>query len=353
MKRRETWPAGRWWWRHGGEAPEQPEPAEPTEPAEPAKTAEAPAPPSPGLTREHYLWAYRLFLDREPEPDLALDLERGWPDTATLRQVMQSSEEFQRKNPHFRIHDRFVVAEVPAGFKISLKLSDFAIGVPIFYGSFEPHETAFVRATVQPGQVVLDIGANIGYYTLLMATLVGPEGRVHSFEPLEFLHAELVKSIAENRFEERCVASRVALSQANGEIRIRHAPRTINLGGGHIASGATPPGHLDELCRTGRLDDDEALREARVSFVKMDVEGAEPLVVEGGSALLARSHPTILSELHNLQLKRVSGRSANDYIAMMRARGYECRSIGAGGPGEALPSYEREELINVVFRPAQ
>ena len=38
---------------------------------------------------------------------------------------------------------------------------------------------------------------------------------------------------------------------------------------------------------------------------------------------------------------------------MMRARGYECRSIGAGGPGEELPSYEREELINVVFRPAQ
>jgi predicted methyltransferase len=51
------------------------------------------------------------------------------------------------------------------------------------YGEYEPHELTTFRSIVKPGDVVADVGANVGYLTAHMADLVGPEGRVHAFEP--------------------------------------------------------------------------------------------------------------------------------------------------------------------------
>ncbi len=82
---------------------------------------------------------------------------------------------------------------------VSLTLEDLAIARNIILGRYELSETEFVKAELQPGDVAVDIGANIGYYALLFATLVAPHGRVVAFEPVPFLYDALTRSVRENR----------------------------------------------------------------------------------------------------------------------------------------------------------
>jgi hypothetical protein len=130
---------------------------------------------------------------------------------------------------------------------------------------------------------------------------------------------------------------------------LRHAPRTANFGGAHFApQNAAPEAHADELVAALTLDEVVAGRPCR--FVKMDVEGAEPRVVRGGLATLASAHPTILAELHDAQLRVVSGSSANDFIAQMAALGYRCSRLNADGtPGATLERYADRTPLNVIF----
>ena len=88
-----------------------------------------------------------------------------------------------------------------------------------------------------------------------------------------------------------------------------------------------------------------------VSFIKADIEGAEPLAFRGADALLRADRPVILSELHPLQLERVSGVTPAQFIAEMRARGYRCHLLGAGVAGEEIDDAPSNGVTSVVFLP--
>jgi FkbM family methyltransferase len=298
------------------------------------------------LTRDHIIWAYRLLLDREL---------RGLSDTRQLRAELVTSEEYQVKNPDFaHANERnLVIKELEAGVRLVVDLADHAIGLNIIRGRFERNELDFARSVVAPGDHVLDCGAHIGLFAIHLAAWVGRGGTVHAFEPFEANAECLARSIEENGFEDRVTLEVAAVGARDGTLHLVFAPHSLNTGGAFITSPGTalPPNHEATPVRVVALDSYPLPRPVR--FIKIDVEGAEPLAMRGAATLLREDRPVILSELHPAQLQAVSGASTDSYVKQMRELGYRCHALGGGGkPGAELRHVSSTEVTSVVFLPA-
>ena len=307
------------------------------------------------LSRDTVAWAYRILLDRDAESDEVLVPKmRAYNTTRELRHDMVTSDEYHEKNRDFAHSNErnLVIKEIADGLRLWIDLSDHAIGINILRGRYELNELDFIRRTVQPGQHVVDCGAHIGYFAMHLAAAVGPAGSVAAFEPFE-LNAEcLERSILENRFQDRVRLERAAVGAAPGSLPLVYAPNTINSGGAFLQGrGDIPMGHATRTVPVVALDG-LALRRP-ISFIKADIEGAEPLAFRGADALLRADRPTILSELHPLQLERVSGLSPAQFIAEMGTRGYRCHLLGAGVAGQEIDDAPNNGVTPVVFLPAR
>jgi FkbM family methyltransferase len=303
-----------------------------------------------GLTREHVVWAYRLLLDRDPESeDVIAPKLAGSRNTAELRHHLITSAEFRNKNPDFaHTNDATVVIkEIAPDVRLFLDLSDHVIGLNILRGAYERDESAFARRTLRPGDVAIDVGAHIGFFTMLMAASVGPAGRVYAFEPLDANANLLERSLVENEYDERVQFTRAAVGASSGTATLTYPVETLNSGGAYLLRDGTPPlaGNVKKDVPLVALDALDLRRPVR--FIKMDVEGAEPQVVRGAERILRDDRPTILSELHPVQLERASGVTASQFLAQMQALGYRAQAID-GAPIESAPG---AALVSVLFVP--
>jgi len=302
------------------------------------------APDHPGgLTREHVVWAYRLLLDRDPENEDVIGPKlAGSRDTSELRRHLITSAEFQSKNPDFaRTNDpTVVIKEIAPGVRLFIDLSDHVIGLNILRGQYEQDEIRFVRRVLEEGDCAIDVGGHIGFFTMQMAAMVGPGGRVYAFEPFDANADLLERSIAENGFGDRILFQRAAAGAASGTATLTFPVETLNSGGAYLLRNGSAPlaGNRKKDVPVVALDALEMRRPIR--FIKMDVEGAEPQVVRGATRLIKEDRPVILSELHPTQLERASGVTADAFLAEMRGLGYRAHSLGGdqrSGPAEAGP----------------
>ncbi len=309
---------------------------------------------SDGLTRDHVVWAYRILLDRDPESDAAIAPKlAGCRTTRQLRADIVTSQEYRDKNPDFaRTNDRtLVIREFDNGLRLFVDLSDHAIGLPIVRGQYEQAELAFVKQAVKPDDNVLDLGAHIGFFSMHMASIVGPRGTVTAFEPFEENATLLERSIRENQFESRVRLERAAVARTSGQVTLAFATETLNSGGAFVSPAASVPGHAVRTVRAVALDDLNLRRP--VAFIKMDVEGAEPLAIEGAAHVLAKDRPVILSELHAAQLARVSGRTAGAFLGELRKIGYRVYRCTGDRPGPELTSAPPDPVCSVVMLPQE
>ena len=159
------------------------------------------------------------------------------------------------------------------------------------HGYWEMWHTEAMVDLIKPGMTAVDVGANLGYFTLLMGELVGSEGRVHAFEPNPAIAERLRNSVDINGFGTRSVIHEMALSNSSGEAELiipRHEPKN-----GHIVP--LRPSTDGTRITTIRLDAVPELLSA--DFMKIDVEGAEELVWQGMGGLLKSSRPlTVILE---------------------------------------------------------
>ena len=307
------------------------------------------------ISRDHVLWAYRLFLDREagPQDDVAAKLD-AFRSTRDLRVVFLSSPEYSLSNPggaSFVPRRGTVITELPGNLRLFLDLSDRVIGMNILQGNYELEEVEFIRSCIVPGDHVLDVGANIGYFSVLMASWVGEAGSVVAFEPVPANLLLLRRSIAENRFENRVQVIPGVVADEVGEadlltVDVRYA---FNSGGAYIVGGAAPTPRDHRRIRVMKTQLDALDMPRPVSFIKIDVEGAKALALRGAKELLRTDRPRVLTEINPEQLLKVSGTSATDWIAEMAGLGFECRVLERGSPGELIRT--TASLINVVFLP--
>ncbi len=302
------------------------------------------APDHPGgLTRDHVIWAYRMLLDRDPENEDVIGPKlAGSRNTEELRHHLMTSAEFRSRNPDFaHTNDPpIVIKEIAPGVRLFIDLSDHVIGLNILRGQYEQDEVRFVRRVVEEGDSTIDVGGHIGFFTMQMAAMVGPAGRVYAFEPLDANADLFERSIAENRFGDRILFHRAAAGATSGTATLTFPAETLNSGGAYLLRDGSAPlaGHQRQNVPLVALDALEIRRPVR--FIKIDVEGAEPQVIRGASRLVKDDRPVILSELHPAQLERASGMTADEFLAEMRALGYFAYSLRGdlrGGPAEAGP----------------
>lgn len=264
-----------------------------------------------------------------------------------------TSAEFQRKNPDYaHTNDRtIVIKELDGGVRLLIDLSDHVIGLGILRGRYEQEEVAFVRSLLKPGDTAIDAGAHIGFFTMHMAAAVGAAGMVYAFEPVESNVKLLERSVAENRFGERVFVRRAAVGASTGSATLTFPVETLNSGGAYLLRDGTAPlaGNQTMTVSTVSLDDLDLSRPIRL--IKMDVEGAEPLIIAGAARLLKDDRPTILSEIHPTQLERASGLTADQFVANLHAFGYRAYIIESGAIGAPLEHAPASALTSVVFLP--
>jgi FkbM family methyltransferase len=197
-------------------------------------------------------------------------------------------------------------------------------------GSFEYDKRRAFEEKVQPGSVVFDIGANVGFYTLLASVLVGPSGKVFAFEPhpqnLEYLRAHLnLNAVSNVAVMEKAVSDRdgVAFFAGSGST-------------GHLAAEGT--------LRVETVSLDFIIRQRALpppTYAKIDVEGAESLVLAGAKSLLSDYHPTLFLATHGAEVHR-------ECCQFLTSLDYEVRPLGSERLEEAseVIAFSREARLS-------
>lgn len=173
--------------------------------------------------------------------------------------------------------------------------NDLFIGRSLdLYGEWCEAELQLFRALVKPGDVVVDIGANIGTHTIPLANMVGAEGRVHAYEPRRTLFQMLCGNVALNGLG-NVLTHLKAVGASNGEIRLADLPSPetpFNFGAVPLKDQAT-----GEKVEVVTID---SLELSACSLVKMDVEGMEAEVLEGARNTAASCQPYLFVENNTL-----------------------------------------------------
>jgi FkbM family methyltransferase len=200
-----------------------------------------------------------------------------------------------------------------------------------WFGTYERRKQALLAELIKPGWVVFDIGAHAGFYSLLAARRVGPDGRVYAFDPLPINVANLMRHIELNHLANIHVFP-VAVSDRSGIIEMSPGDDSYSA---HVAPGGgitVDAVALDDLSMAGRIGEP--------NLVKVDAEGAELAVLQGARGLLRRTRPIVLLATHVIAPSgrviahsvsaEAEGKSTHSQcIAILRGLGYSITAIDA------------------------
>jgi FkbM family methyltransferase len=187
-------------------------------------------------------------------------------------------------------------------------------------GFWEPLETSTVKRLLKVDDVVFDIGANIGYFTILMSRLVGDNGQVHCFEPTAYAFNRLHKNITINPTlpSHNLYLNNKGLSSKSGKkiesFESRFSSRLLAHDEKEMIEFIT----LDDYFYSLGLD--------RVDFIKIDVDGYDYEVIKGGGRILKKYRPNIMAEICNRVLKE-RGVDVTSYLELYLDYGYSTCEI--------------------------
>ena len=236
--------------------------------------------------------------------------------------------------PEFR-PGNWVLITLKNGTRLSVDLGDRTISRAAMSDNWEPVETAFIQEHLPTGGVFVDIGANIGWFSIKAAEKVGPAGHVYAFEPRPDSCAALRRSVAENGFDQIVSVYNVALADQAGTLAIGWERDSDNPGGTWLIANDRVDAMMSETTHAKHRVDavrlDDAIDPPRIDMVKIDVEGAEFRALRGAEALLRRYRPIILTEISFSLLPLCSDSTADAYLDWLLSLGYRAHPIGEVG----------------------
>jgi FkbM family methyltransferase len=279
-------------------------------------------------TYEDIFYCFRLLLGRSPNPE-------EWPGHSSrvgedLENVVSSyvtSREFADRGLLKKTYqDKVELAHFPS-FSLFASIDDLAVGNHVLIGrSYDPSIAAVLSRCVKPGMAVVDIGANIGYLTMLLASLVAPSGLVVAVEPNPENIKLLEASRRVNGFDQVLVIQAAAgrhtallalnVSYSNGTTT--ELPSDLDT---IFASRPVPCFALDAILPKDR----------RINLVKIDTEGAELNALIGLSQTIDRDRPVIVSEFSPGILPGISHCSGPEYLRFLIAKEYRIGVIEKDG----------------------
>lgn len=260
-------------------------------------------------TSDDVRYAYRLLLGREPDAEgLAHHVNEAnrhmhSPDVVA-KNIMASDEFRARSSKSTRLREIQI-----DGVKIYPWEGDRLIGDSLVTaGDYEPNVLPLFLKSLRPGDCVLDVGANIGIFTLLAANRVGSDGRIYAFEPIARNIQSICAGIIGNGFTNISLIP-VAASDRAGAVSMHPTDHSSN---GIVDvrlsmpndSDMAPMNRVDSLlCGIDRLD-----------VIKIDIEGFEPRAWKGIRSLVERFHPLIFSEFSPVAIRNTLAVDAEEYL---------------------------------------
>jgi FkbM family methyltransferase len=182
-----------------------------------------------------------------------------------------------------------------------------------FLGEYEPTISGVLSELIKPGDICLDIGANIGWYTTLFQKLVGNDGEVHAFEPVPPIFEHLKRNVRLNEAPANVQLNKLALGDVEKNVSLHIFP---NLPNGHASISNFDRGDC-EVFPSRMVTLDYYLSKNRienVNLVKIDIEGAELMMLMGASKLFHQNQLPIFEIEMALETTRGFGYLPNDLI---------------------------------------
>ncbi len=248
----------------------------------------------------------------------------------------------------------WVITEIDEDIMLWVELNDMGVSWHCIQNSYEPFETRFIKSFLEPGMTFVDIGANLGWFSLIAAKAVGSTGAVYAYEPKRSLFEHLSKSIKQNNFS-WVTATNCALGDSETQLQIAWSKSCEYLGGIWLLTSDDLREELKEHCfetvDVHRLD--ELFPDTIVDLVKIDIEGAEYLALKGAEKTLLQHKPVIMSEISPVLLNKISGVTVAQYLDYMRQLGYKCHALDENGVGHQIypGDITTDCVINVIFKP--
>jgi FkbM family methyltransferase len=209
------------------------------------------------------------------------------------------------------------------GARLLCDLND-SVQRSLFYsGTYEPALTKVIQASLRPGDLFLDVGANVGHYSLLVAKLLGSTAKVHAIEASQQTADLLRETVTRNQLEDKITVHQIAASNRNGRM-VLATPKesTCYMAMRHLA----PEGGPGEMVDVVRLDE---YLNVVPTVVKIDIEGADFRALIGMDRFFRESPPRcVFVEAMDEQLARF-GDNTKDMIEYMSSVGYRAEPLTA------------------------
>ena len=187
----------------------------------------------------------------------------------------------------------------------------------------EARNIVLLKPYVTPGSIAIDIGANIGFFTAYFADWVGASGQVVAFEPEASNYQALVTSLRKTGIDNRVEAVQAAVSDHSGKDRLQINP--VHPGDHRLGAEGVL---VDVVTLDDYLSDEDA---ARVSMIKIDVQGAEEKVLAGTQCILNKFKPPLFVEIDESALRQ-QGSSLDGLLSRLLIHGYQPYVLMRQGP---------------------
>jgi FkbM family methyltransferase len=217
------------------------------------------------------------------------------------------------------------------------------------YGKYEQPETQFLLAAAKDASLVIDIGANIGWYAVNIARASYASGCVvHAFEPVPLTYRRLLRNIEINDLGARVVANNFGLADKPGELTM-FVPSFNGSGAASLARLHPDDESVEVTVELRTLDAYcSGAGITKIDLIKCDVEGAELFVMRGGASTIARDKPVIFVELLR-KWSKAFGYHPNDVIALLATFGYTAWCL-RDGRIEPVPTIDDATIeTNFIF----
>lgn len=261
-------------------------------------------------TKDDVRYAYRLLLGREPDAEgLAHHLDdairHSMSPDAVGRNIMASDEFRARIDKQTKLRE-ITIDDV----KIYPWEGDRLIGDSLnMLSDYEPNVLPVFLRALRPGDYVLDVGANIGIFTLLAAKRVGVHGRVYAFEPIARNVQSICAGIIGNGFANISLIP-VAAADKAGAVSMHP---TDNSSNGIVDMRVSTPGDAN-MAPMNRIDSLLSGIE-RLDVIKIDIEGYEACAWKGIRSLVDRFQPLVFSEFNPVAMRNTLGVEPREYLS--------------------------------------
>lgn len=307
---------------------------------------------------------YEHYLNREPSK-IELDYWISELDTKkisieTLPDIIGNSEEAQREHTRKLIIERGFVSD---GELISKKFGGHTIyldpkDLPLVESLSQPelYETTtatLIKKVFKSGMNVINIGANIGFFTLLLAKQVGTKGRVFAFEPSHKTSKILKKNIEENKYENVKIIVQ-AVSNTTGFSDMWTGKSSTH---NYVSSELSKDTNLHrEKIKTITIDEFFVKDDFRIDFIVMDAEGSEKSILEGARKTIMKNKDLEIITEYNPHTLTLAGTSGQEFFKLIEELGFfiylideKTSRVKLSSSSEVLNQYVSPNVVNLYL----